>query len=147
MFFFFFSSRRRHTRCALVTGVQTCALPIFLDPDEPAVGGERGLKLRRQPFPWPEPVAGVEAVAKGDDQRRVGGDGGGVDLCRLLCGRGRGRRRIAARGKRLAKRDHATIYPGGTPSGRFHIQRVPSCPTPPAPRILWPPRRPQPPTL
>src|SRR3546814_14454586 len=28
---FFFSSRRRHTRCALVTGVQTCALPIY-DP-------------------------------------------------------------------------------------------------------------------
>src|SRR3546814_9844537 len=27
----FFSSRRRHTRCALVTGVQTCALPICLD--------------------------------------------------------------------------------------------------------------------
>src|SRR3546814_4428697 len=29
LFLFFFSSRRRHTRCALVTGVQTCALPIF----------------------------------------------------------------------------------------------------------------------
>src|SRR3546814_20095209 len=29
-FFVFFSSRRRHTRCALVTGVQTCALPICL---------------------------------------------------------------------------------------------------------------------
>src|SRR3546814_15979485 len=28
---FFFSSRRRHTRCALVTGVQTCALPIYKD--------------------------------------------------------------------------------------------------------------------
>src|SRR3546814_3621993 len=28
-FVFFCSSRRRHTRCALVTGVQTCALPIF----------------------------------------------------------------------------------------------------------------------
>src|SRR3546814_8982358 len=28
--FFFFSSRRRHTRCALVTGVQTCALPIYM---------------------------------------------------------------------------------------------------------------------
>src|SRR3546814_17069063 len=28
---FFVSSRRRHTRCALVTGVQTCALPIYLD--------------------------------------------------------------------------------------------------------------------
>src|SRR3546814_13465175 len=31
--FFFFSSRRRHTRCALVTGVQTCALPISRPPD------------------------------------------------------------------------------------------------------------------
>src|SRR3546814_5036648 len=29
-FCFFFSSRRRHTRCALVTGVQTCALPISM---------------------------------------------------------------------------------------------------------------------
>src|SRR3546814_524463 len=29
LFLFFFSSRRRHTRCALVTGVQTCALPIY----------------------------------------------------------------------------------------------------------------------
>src|SRR3546814_7829183 len=29
--YFFFSSRRRHTRCALVTGVQTCALPILLE--------------------------------------------------------------------------------------------------------------------
>src|SRR3546814_3930339 len=29
MSYFFFSSRRRHTSCALVTGVQTCALPIF----------------------------------------------------------------------------------------------------------------------
>src|SRR3546814_5553725 len=29
--YFFFSSRRRHTRCALVTGVQTCALPIYLE--------------------------------------------------------------------------------------------------------------------
>src|SRR3546814_6061000 len=34
---FFFSSRRRHTRCALVTGVQTCALPI----SEAADSGER----------------------------------------------------------------------------------------------------------
>src|SRR3546814_3442167 len=35
MYWFFFSSRRRHTRCALVTGVQTCALPISAD-----IGGE-----------------------------------------------------------------------------------------------------------
>src|SRR3546814_15264652 len=33
---FFFSSRRRHTRCALVTGVQTCALPIYLQQFVPA---------------------------------------------------------------------------------------------------------------
>src|SRR3546814_5000914 len=42
LLFFFFSSRRRHTRCALVTGVQTCALPIFtaieIDPEVIAIG-------------------------------------------------------------------------------------------------------------
>src|SRR3546814_17567488 len=32
LFMLFFSSRRRHTRCALVTGVQTCALPISALP-------------------------------------------------------------------------------------------------------------------
>src|SRR3546814_2299008 len=31
---FFFASRRRHTRCALVTGVQTCALPICGQPPQ-----------------------------------------------------------------------------------------------------------------
>src|SRR3546814_1493170 len=34
---FFFSSRRRHTRCALVTGVQTCALPICRAPSGAAL--------------------------------------------------------------------------------------------------------------
>src|SRR3546814_4992166 len=34
MLLFCVASRRRHTRCALVTGVQTCALPIsFARPD------------------------------------------------------------------------------------------------------------------
>src|SRR3546814_6904005 len=46
--FFVFSSRRRHTRCALVTGVQTCALPISADHGG---GGKRS------------EVAAVEAVA------------------------------------------------------------------------------------
>src|SRR3546814_6362139 len=41
VFYFFFSSRRRHTRCALVTGVQTCALPISLSG---------GMRLARIPF-------------------------------------------------------------------------------------------------
>src|SRR3546814_3945932 len=39
---FFCSSRRRHTSCALVTGVQTCALPIFgaLAMSEPGAGSD-----------------------------------------------------------------------------------------------------------
>src|SRR3546814_12954089 len=49
---FFFSSRRRHTRCALVTGVQTCALPILR-----ADGGERGFR---------QAVVGDHRVAAGD---------------------------------------------------------------------------------
>src|SRR3546814_20782519 len=36
---FFFSSRRRHTRCALVTGVQTCAPPIFFNVGKAWVAG------------------------------------------------------------------------------------------------------------
>src|SRR3546814_78897 len=44
---FFFSSRRRHTRCALVTGVQTCALPIFQRlAIDPAVVEARAARLR-----------------------------------------------------------------------------------------------------
>src|SRR3546814_9127390 len=35
-----FSSRRRHTRCALVTGVQTCALPISQDQHGPTLSAE-----------------------------------------------------------------------------------------------------------
>src|SRR3546814_3009507 len=44
LYVFFFTSRRRHTRCALVTGVQTCALPIF-----PTVEGQRGAVDRPSP--------------------------------------------------------------------------------------------------
>src|SRR3546814_6917586 len=45
-FVFFFSSRRRHTICALVTGVQTCALPIYghrrvPEPEDPRVKNVR----------------------------------------------------------------------------------------------------------
>src|SRR3546814_3615490 len=43
---FVFSSRRRHTRCALVAGVQTCALPIFTQPGlrREAGGGAHALR-------------------------------------------------------------------------------------------------------
>src|SRR3546814_5867849 len=40
LLFFVFSSRRRHTRCALVTGVQTCALPILIGRPEILVADE-----------------------------------------------------------------------------------------------------------
>src|SRR3546814_7759978 len=56
MFIFFFSSRRRHTRCALVTGVQTCALPIFGEQAR-AVVLVLVLRLRQRDVP-------VEAIAE-----------------------------------------------------------------------------------
>src|SRR3546814_2673747 len=44
--FFFFSSRRRHTSCALVTGVQTCALPIYSNiTGTSAAGGSMTVNL------------------------------------------------------------------------------------------------------
>src|SRR3546814_12458922 len=58
----FYSSRRRHTRCALVTGVQTCALPILLGHRERFSGDLPGLLRPRQ---WlhvdlvPAPVGGA----------------------------------------------------------------------------------------
>src|SRR3546814_11188951 len=46
--YFFFSSRRRHTRCALVTGVQTCALPICLRFGSPADPGRKVPNVERE---------------------------------------------------------------------------------------------------
>src|SRR3546814_4463652 len=66
-FVFFFSSRRRHTRCALVTGVQACALPIseWIEASlgRPAVAGFRGLPLTVFP--------GVVRCSQEDGCRRV----------------------------------------------------------------------------
>src|SRR3546814_20071169 len=59
----FFSSRRRHTRCALVTGVQTCALPISRSRTRRGLasdqgGGARGARPApgRRPEELPAPV-------------------------------------------------------------------------------------------
>src|SRR3546814_20923170 len=60
--FFFCSSRRRHTRCALVTGVQTCALPITRGIDD-----LRRFHPLRQPAQPPvdlaHPLAAVDVIA------------------------------------------------------------------------------------
>src|SRR3546814_9262039 len=48
LFCFFFSSRRRHTICSLVTGVQTCALPIYVDGDRGPDPGENDRRRQRQ---------------------------------------------------------------------------------------------------
>src|SRR3546814_9437333 len=51
--FFFFSSRRRHTSCALVTGVQTCALPILFVASTGVIG---------VPLPIDKAQAGLDAA-------------------------------------------------------------------------------------
>src|SRR3546814_8465668 len=48
--FFFFSSRRRHTICALVTGVQTCALPIWRIYGPSRKELERVVRSQRQDY-------------------------------------------------------------------------------------------------
>src|SRR3546814_6732631 len=67
---FFLSSRRRHTRCALVTGVQTCALPISV----PGIGG-------------PEPAPERQAVEPriGDRNRLHGQRTAGGQIGRASC--------------------------------------------------------------
>src|SRR3546814_7927184 len=66
---FFFSSRRRHTRCALVTGVQTCALPIYRCAerafgDGTAVGHQHFRRFAAE-SPWP-------SAKLRSEERRVG---------------------------------------------------------------------------
>src|SRR3546814_4811241 len=63
--FFFFSSRRRHTRCALVTGVQTCALPI-------CYSDHISLPIQMQKEEWDAEKS--EQVKKNErsEERRVG---------------------------------------------------------------------------
>src|SRR3546814_20797817 len=58
---FFLSSRRRHTRCALVTGVQTCALPIYPLARPGAVGPRAsGDAAARGVYPRPARAVGLD---------------------------------------------------------------------------------------
>src|SRR3546814_12280766 len=69
-FSFFFSSRRRHTRCALVTGVQTCALPICAryQTPEPQVPQ----KKKSAVLPLSPVYCHIFAFASRSEERRVG---------------------------------------------------------------------------
>src|SRR3546814_2413339 len=77
---FFFSSRRRHTRCALVTGVQTCALPIY------------GCEATKQPWKY-------EAGA--DETGNAVGSFCGIRRQAAVSGRCRSREIQSARGHRI----------------------------------------------
>src|SRR3546814_3335662 len=72
--FFFFSSRRRHTSCALVTGVQTCALPICKDlgvyNDPYMYFGRRAAGAG----PWRSATAGALSALAGAGHDDGGGD-------------------------------------------------------------------------
>src|SRR3546814_13826013 len=82
--FFFFSSRRRHTRCALVTGVQTCALPIY-------IGGNaarfKGAKSRRSIWGRERSVAYRSNTSQRlrPDQKERGGNGPPRFFCLSPC--------------------------------------------------------------
>src|SRR3546814_7631415 len=110
---FFFASRRRHTRCALVTGVQTCALPIYFDARDSIVGVGVGW--------WPALREGF-ALARAQhvhaevavERLQARGQGLGKRLRRGSCIESAG-----VRGRAQALRDVATAI--GVEIGRAHV--------------------------
>src|SRR3546814_1285916 len=70
-FYFFFSSRRRHTRCALVTGLQTCALPILSMREQARRAGVQAATMTR--LAKAIGLDGYEALRQSrSEERRVG---------------------------------------------------------------------------
>src|SRR3546814_5608137 len=71
---FFFSSRRRHTRCALVTGVQTCALPISQPGSASVKLAASPSLLRTRPTRSPTSSQSNRCLRTSDrsEERRVG---------------------------------------------------------------------------
>src|SRR3546814_10859217 len=96
---FFVSSRRRHTRCALVTGVQTCALPIFFggvdELGQRAVVGGVDAEL----------LVGVVERADGVSHEHGPGDASRVEVGAIAAGRD------VAAGELLVERGHVLGAP------------------------------------
>src|SRR3546814_11633178 len=118
----FFSSRRRHTRCALVTGVQTCALPILPAPGPGevlirvhAAGVNRPDVLQRKggyaPPPGVTTILGLEvageivAVGEGVDRVHVG-----AHVCALVAGGGYAQYAVAPEIGRASLRERVCQY-------------------------------------
>src|SRR3546814_2905540 len=117
---FFFSSRRRHTRCALVTGVQTCALPICAD--RAAAAQQRRVHPDLGALPCPLRLCPASARRAARHLHHRGGDEPG--------------RRD---GSHPYRRPAALPLPS-PPGGRHRSLRVrpcPACPFP-APRVFLP---------
>src|SRR3546814_6823047 len=114
---FFFPSRSRHTRCAFVTGVQTCALPIY-----PVAAGVVGPQPRRRPA---LAAAGLVHRFRGvdGDPGLLGSDRGSWvpvdgDLDRVALGQS-----LLERGNRVAAFLAADLDPGNGRASRHLVPR------------------------
>src|SRR3546814_12742016 len=108
---FFFSSRRLHTRCALVTGVHTCALPIFTAEESGLLGSK--YYAENPIFPLAQTVGGVNmdalnAIGPAKDIVVVGG----------------GKSELDAYVEKLAKMTDRTVKAEPTPEKGFYYRRT-----------------------
>src|SRR3546814_10231141 len=125
---FFFSSRRRHTRCALVTGVQTCALPIFERPLDEEGHEQDGAHAEGVELALSSPLALAEqpgeaegAKAEADDQQELhrqpeaeaGREAGGERWARV--------QRIAQRAQHEAGDSYKDKQQKSVEIGRAHV--------------------------
>src|SRR3546814_1514510 len=124
---FFFSSRRRHTRCALVTGVQTCALPIYaVDAQDIylAIYRRRITAVQAPPAlqPYFEPLLGAPLTDSALEPRRalanVDADRAGIAAqARLQATEGGAQLRIEPDGRELPTTGMQVDF--GNPGNRF----------------------------
>src|SRR3546814_7378661 len=133
MYLFFFSSRRRHTRCALVTGVQTCALPICgigatlwqaSEAKQHAALAERQAELARQ-----EATNAHARAERAEDVRDFlgkmflnvrGSDGGAASVADLLQATSEGARGESLADTPLTAAD-VLMLTGTVQIGRAHV--------------------------